>query len=517
MSAAEVQQVPTKEVGNNYQGGEFTQITMSRTAMAIVATLKNFAMLLLTILLENEQSKLASTFTGKFAQTNAQALQQEGLDQESASEWQGYAQMGGAGIGIVGQFVPSAGENANKDQIEMLQNQRDALQTLKDNINNPGAQALIVAQGQKQIPEFNPDWIDPLKGGQFLEKQAVTQRNLKGYGWKQTPGEPGVLRGDETPQLRELDPLLPVGAQAEADQANAAAQAAAEAQAAAVHGAGFAAHAVQEAQTAEGVAAQGTAEAQLDLAKARQAEEAANAEVDEKQKALDDYNNHPAAYREGRFKLLTDGVKDAQTAAGKAAAARATAEGTYKEAQEKVEGATRAREAAQEAQAEANAKVTEATQAAQAAQTAAAAKQAELQQANGPVDIESAMQAIKRQDRAAETTYAEQIKTALDKKIDNLTMDINSKAQNIGGYSGTRQNIVNALSQQLAPGLGTSQSAKYQADVGSDKKDGALATAVTQQTTSMVQTFQGQINNTFQLVGQAISALGQISTSANSS
>jgi hypothetical protein len=132
------------------------------------------------------------------------------------------------------------------------------------------------------------------------------------------------------------------------------------------------------------------------------------------------------------------------------------------------------------------------------------------------VSIEDTMAAISYNDSipGSGTNNAAEIKTVLDKKIDTLTMEINSKAQKIGGFNGTRQAFTQAFTA-FGQGIGGAVQGNYQKDMGQDDMESAIQTQINQQATSMVQTDQGQISNTFNLVGQTLSTLGQISTSAN--
>lgn len=346
--SAQVQQAPVNDTEQGYDNN-MPQITMSRTAMAIVATLQNFALLLHCIMLENEQSNDVSTFFGTYANAQAEAQRKKGEDTYKGMLALGIATLVGAGITLGLQVTnPNKDENTNNDEINCLQNQKDALVSIRESFSSPVAaedNIAIEEKGadeekrpeeedeeqpvQQQKQDVDPEFIRKLKDGQFTNEEITeTRRGLRFF---------------QTQKTNEVTP-----------------------------------------------------------------------------------------------KTAADGMT-----------------------------------------------------------------------------IRSAVQKAQSNDNFAGTNDAAEIKTALDKKIDTLTTEINSKAQQIGGFSQRRQSLT-SFASSASQGVGNVLQGGYQVAVGEDERDATIATAVTQQASSIVQTDQGQISNTFNLAGQTISGLGQLSANANS-
>jgi hypothetical protein len=317
-----------QNASQNYTNGvNAGQLTVSRTAMAVVATLANFALLLRCIMLENEQSNTQTKYFAEYAQAQANAQQQKGADQYTGLLVAGILTICGAGFAFASQLAPNPSERQNNDEIDCLQNKKDALVGIRDSLNSPEEEVELGAVAQQGANGPQQKFVDELKDGNFIDENVTVTKNKL-----------GIKRIKNTVTERKSD---------------------------------------------------------------------------------DD------------------------------------------------------------------------------------------------VSIKATIEAAQLHDRVAGTNDAAEIKAALNKRIDQLTMDINSKAQKIGGFSGLRQTLSSGISSAMQGGGNIAQ-ANSATKVGGDEQDIAIDTAVSQQATSMVQTNQGQINNSFNLANQTLSGLGQLSANANS-
>ncbi len=193
-------------------GNPFSQITMSRTAIALIPLLENFALLLLLLALQTEQAMDSSKLAGQTANAKAKAMQQKGHDQAMGQIWQAATTIFGAGLSIAAFAVPNPGENTNDDEITSLSNQRSQLEELKNEINTrSGIQGGGIADNNQNRPQINEDWITELKGGKFLVENKVTETRyqpLRLFGSKKGFGSQTVDNPEQRMLYQSRDPIF---------------------------------------------------------------------------------------------------------------------------------------------------------------------------------------------------------------------------------------------------------------------------------------------------------------------
>lgn len=172
-------QVQNPPVHGDFKGnGPFSQISMSRSALAYPAIAAILAMLskLMSIMLEQFQASNEAQTNA--AQAKATAMMSSGDDKGSGTWWQGLMTGLGAGVTILGaaaQFMPSS----EKDEMSSANNEKETLEQLKQNLelpaaNNQAEQAEAPADLDANNNRFKnfKESIDALKGGNFLDKQG---------------------------------------------------------------------------------------------------------------------------------------------------------------------------------------------------------------------------------------------------------------------------------------------------------------------------------------------------------